>query len=205
MRQRLTVNDAGGRAAEADELVHERLKVLHGGCGQLQGVAVVAGGTQALQDFSSLGEQAPQRLVAVCPGTSTVRERARHPSTPPFVSRRHPLPKAGPTPTPRLSLIDRAYATVRSHPGRYWGREEPAHAVGAENMGSFYVLADERGRPGGDVRSRRPRALWLAPGNTTDPGRHTTSTDNWSQRTKPGGKLMSRRPHPLSSRYPFRL
>ncbi|WFB88435.1 MULTISPECIES: transposase [Streptomyces] len=82
-----------------------------------------------------------------------------HPTTPAFVSRRHPLPRPRPEPTPKESLINRAYAVLRSHPGRHWGRKELAHAVGAENVNSFCVLLARWAREG--LLAKRERGVYM--------------------------------------------
>ncbi|MEW1675404.1 IS4 family transposase [Streptomyces noursei] len=70
-------------------------------------------------------------------------------ATAPFVSTRHPFPTVKPQPAPRPpSLIDRALGVLRSQPGRRWGAQELAAAVGVDNVNSFCVLVARWARNG---------------------------------------------------------
>ncbi|MEU6867125.1 IS4 family transposase [Streptomyces sp. NPDC046876] len=78
----------------------------------------------------------------------TIRIHHEHPTTPPFVSRRHPLPVSGPAPAPQPGMIDRALAVLRAHPGRLWNPKELARAADADNVQSFCVLLARWARQG---------------------------------------------------------
>ncbi|WP_398864165.1 transposase domain-containing protein [Streptomyces sp. C11-1] len=71
------------------------------------------------------------------------------PTTPAFLSRRHPSQTpASPTKPGEPTLIDRAYAVLRSEPGRRWGPRELAQAVNADNVHSYAVLLARWARNG---------------------------------------------------------
>ncbi|WP_328371445.1 IS4 family transposase [Streptomyces sp. NBC_00445] len=72
----------------------------------------------------------------------TISVHAAQPSTPAFVSRRHPFsPTASHPRAPQsLPLIDRTIVFLNSHPGRYWNATDLAHALAVNNINSFRVL-----------------------------------------------------------------
>ncbi|MEU0648319.1 transposase domain-containing protein [Streptomyces umbrinus] len=72
----------------------------------------------------------------------TISVHAAQPSTPAFVSRRHPFsPTASHPRAPQsLPLIDRTIVFLNSHPGRYWNATDLAHALAVNNINSLRVL-----------------------------------------------------------------
>ncbi|WP_234333376.1 transposase [Streptomyces viridochromogenes] len=82
-------------------------------------------------------------------GSLVISIHTVQPTTPSFISRRHPFPTVTPPPKPREpSLIDRAYAVLRLAPGRRWGARELARSIGVDNVSSFAVLLARWARHG---------------------------------------------------------
>lgn len=72
----------------------------------------------------------------------TISVHAVQPTTPAFVSRRHPFPPAAPhARAPQLPpLIDRTMGFLHSQPGRCWNATDLAHALAVNNINSYRVL-----------------------------------------------------------------
>lgn len=88
-------------------------------------------------------------LTSTRVGSLAIAIHSIRPTTPAFLSRRHPSQTpASPTKPGEPTLIDRAYAVLRSEPGRRWGPRELAQAVNADNVHSYAVLLARWARNG---------------------------------------------------------
>ncbi|MFG2676858.1 IS4 family transposase [Streptomyces sp. NPDC048445] len=82
-------------------------------------------------------------------GSLVIAIHSTRPTTPAFLSHRHPSQTPLPPPNPsEPSLLDRAFAVLRSEPGRRWGPRELAKAVNADNVHSYAVLLARWARNG---------------------------------------------------------